>query len=83
MLIVKVSHEEDARSYYEDDGSIDSSVMLPITISRSEIEILRSDYCETIIQPPITENDLALLRRHSVEFELEDLILQFEEEVLI
>ncbi len=38
------------------------TIELPITITRPRIEILRSEYCETIIQPSITDNDLRVLR---------------------
>lgn len=45
------------------------TIALPISISESEIEILFSDCCEPIVQPPITSNDLCVLRRALVEFD--------------
>ena len=44
------------------DANPPETIELPITITRPCIEILRSDCCETIIQPSITDNDLRVLR---------------------
>jgi hypothetical protein len=56
-------------------------LQLPISISQAEIEIMRSDCCETIIQPSLTGNDMAVLRRALTEWGHEDW-LGLEETVL-
>ena len=56
MLTITYSHTSPWGT--TDRGPIE----LPITITRPCIEILRSDCCEPIIQPSITDNDLRVLR---------------------
>lgn len=46
---------------------------LPIDISRTQIEVCESDACETIVQPPITPDEVRTLRRAAIEWELDDL----------
>lgn len=78
MLTVTYQHHG-----YGYGGDVDpaETIELPITISESEVTIHRSDCCETIIQPPITDNDLRVLRWALNELTDEEW-LGLEEEVL-
>lgn len=54
-------------------GSTTCVYDIPIDISWDEIEVCESDVCETIIQPPITPDEVRTLRRAAIEWELGDL----------
>ena len=43
-------------------------LQLPITVCDHYVRIMASDVCETIIEPPLNNNDLAMLRRALTEW---------------
>jgi hypothetical protein len=50
------------------DDNPPERLQLPVSICESEIRILRSDCCETIVQPAIDSNSLQVLRRALTEW---------------